>query len=97
MPSPEPVCPHCGFRIFNRRYAKCESCGRDLPEPLVYSADERAALITKEELEAAQRRPRRDWPTRHGAGDMVYPGYGSDVSGDAGGASDGGGSDCGGV
>lgn len=45
------VCPECGFRIFNRRYPKCEFCGAALPEPLVYSAEELAALWAKEKLE----------------------------------------------
>ena len=46
-----PVCPACGFTVFNRRYAKCESCGVVLPPSLVYTAEERRALFEAEEQE----------------------------------------------
>ena len=42
-------CPACGFRVFNRRYPKCEGCKLDLPMSLVYSAEERQALLKREE------------------------------------------------
>jgi len=67
--SPNPVCPQCGFRVLNRRYPKCESCGIELPEPLVYSAAERAALMAKEDLEARQRRKARDGRSTGAGGD----------------------------
>ena len=35
--STAPACPACGFRVFNRRYPKCESCGAELPESIVYT------------------------------------------------------------
>ena len=47
-----PICPACGFRVFNRRYPKCESCGTELPRSLVYSAAERRALIEAERQQA---------------------------------------------
>lgn len=46
------ACPECGFRIFNRRYPKCESCGAALPESLVYSPAERQALLAAEDERA---------------------------------------------
>ncbi|HZV91780.1 MAG TPA: hypothetical protein VFF72_01110 [Caldimonas sp.] len=55
-----PVCPECGFRVFNRRYPKCESCGAILPETLVYSATERHALrVADEERELERARHER--------------------------------------
>lgn len=55
---PPPTCPACGFRIFNRRFPKCERCGAALPEAIAYSAQELAALREKEgeEERQAQRR-----------------------------------------
>ena len=53
-----PTCPECGFRIYNRRFPNCESCGAALPETLVYSPVERFALQQEEEersLEKARR------------------------------------------
>ncbi|MEO8523794.1 MAG: hypothetical protein ABI460_03645 [Caldimonas sp.] len=44
-----PRCPDCGFQVFNRRFPKCESCGALLPEPIVYSAVERHALLVADE------------------------------------------------
>ena len=43
-----PVCPACGFQVFNRRYPKCESCGAQLPESIVYNESERDALLQSE-------------------------------------------------
>jgi hypothetical protein len=53
--SSTPTCPECGFRIYNRRYPNCESCGAALPETLVYSAAERFALQHEEEERALER------------------------------------------
>ena len=56
--SSAPSCPECGFRIYNRRFPKCEACGAALPETLVYSPAERFALQHAEEersLEDARR------------------------------------------
>jgi hypothetical protein len=33
-------CPACGFAIFNRRVATCESCLAALPAELLYSPEE---------------------------------------------------------
>ena len=45
------ACPSCGFRVFNRRYPKCESCGAVLPESIAYTPAERASLFEAERLE----------------------------------------------
>ncbi len=47
-PQQHPVCPACGFRVFNRRYPRCESCGAQLPEATVYNESEREALLQSE-------------------------------------------------
>ncbi len=47
--STAPVCPACGFRVFNRRYPKCESCGAELPQSIVYTPVERHALLAADE------------------------------------------------
>lgn len=47
--SATPTCPECGFRIYNRRFPNCESCGASLSETLVYSPVERFALAKEEE------------------------------------------------
>jgi hypothetical protein len=46
-----PKCPECGFSIFNRRFAKCESCGAQLPTSIVYTADELKALTEKDKAD----------------------------------------------
>jgi len=69
-PSSAPVCPACGFRIFNRRYPKCESCGAALPQTLAYTAAERRALMAAEdERERAEARARDARPEANSAGD----------------------------
>ena len=62
-----PTCPECGFRVFNRRYPKCESCGVDLPESIVYSPTERHALLAAEE-ERSLEKARNEKPV-----DSVFP------------------------
>jgi len=47
--SAAPACPECGFRVFNRRYPKCESCGAVLPETIAYTAVERHSLLVADE------------------------------------------------
>jgi hypothetical protein len=49
--STKPKCPDCGFSIFNRRFAKCESCGKQLPTSIVYTADELKALAEKDKAD----------------------------------------------
>ena len=53
--SSAPTCPDCGFRIYNRRFPNCESCGAALPESLVYSPAERFALQQAEDERSLER------------------------------------------
>jgi hypothetical protein len=93
MPLPL-ACPRCGFRIFNRRYPKCESCGQLLPAGLVYSATELAALQKAQEDEASRARSLHGRPAGDAGGSTGFV-WGI---GDAGGGNDCGvgGGDCGG-
>jgi hypothetical protein len=60
------VCPACGFAIFNRRIANCESCAAALPADLLFSPDEVSAMEAeharneklREELEKFEKRER---------------------------------------
>ena len=52
-----PHCPACGFRVFNRRWPKCESCGAELPETIAYSPSQRHSLI-EADAEAARQADR---------------------------------------
>jgi hypothetical protein len=54
-----PKCPQCGFSIFNRRFAKCESCGAQLPTAIVYTADELKALTEKDKADDEARQKAR--------------------------------------
>ena len=54
------VCPDCGFRIFNRRYPRCERCGKALPKELIYSTEELSAMFAQEEREAETRQRERE-------------------------------------
>jgi hypothetical protein len=63
--SAAPTCPECGFRVFNRRYPKCESCGAVLPDSIVYSAVERYTLQVQDE-ERALEKARNDKPVVDG-------------------------------
>jgi hypothetical protein len=44
----EPKCQACGFRVFNRRYPKCESCGEVLASGIALSLQERDALLEQD-------------------------------------------------
>jgi len=37
-------CPACGFTVFNRRVAECESCKAPLPASLMFTGKELARL-----------------------------------------------------
>ena len=54
-PAAAPACPDCGFRVYNRRYPHCESCGALLPESIVYSPVERHALLVADEERALEK------------------------------------------
>lgn len=58
--STAPSCPACGFRVFNRRYPKCESCGATLPDSIAYTPVERHALqVADDERQRAHDRLER--------------------------------------
>lgn len=40
-------CPHCGFAVFNRRVAKCESCATTLPTDFLFTERELSILDTE--------------------------------------------------
>jgi predicted RNA-binding Zn-ribbon protein involved in translation (DUF1610 family) len=48
-------CPGCGFAVFNRRVAHCESCGAALPAEFGFSAKDLALLDAEHERIAKQR------------------------------------------
>ena len=50
------VCPHCGFRIFNRRVPNCESCGKPLPAELLLNPKQQQFLAEEEKKIEAIRR-----------------------------------------
>jgi hypothetical protein len=77
-------CPACGFQIFNRRIAKCESCGGVLPTSLLFTAQQIAAL------DAEHDRNRKTRETRARSERENSTSYGGDVSfgGDDGGGCD---------
>jgi hypothetical protein len=97
-----PTCPQCGFRIFNRRYPRCEGCGANLPDSLIYSDAEIAAMQAQERQAALERRRKTAKAVSASAetdiADItlsiidIAGGFG----GGTGGGSDGGGSDGGG-
>lgn len=80
-------CPSCGFTIFNRRIATCESCSAVLPAELLFTAQHLAVIDAEharnEQIRAklaSERRKPRTW----GDGDV-------DSGDDGGGGGDGGG------
>jgi hypothetical protein len=83
-------CPACGFQIFNRRLAKCESCGAALPSDLLLNDDQKATLDANHEkgrkARAGRKRADRSGDTGGGGSGTWW-----DVGGDGGG--DGGGGD----
>ena len=76
-----PKCPECGFSIFNRRFAKCESCGALLPTSIVYTADELKLLAEKDK---ADEEARQKALARQKAGSKGKKGNNGDWLGDAG-------------
>jgi len=49
-------CPACGFAVFNRRLAKCESCSAALPNELRYSSEELKSIEAEHESNETIRR-----------------------------------------
>ena len=68
-------CPTCGFAVFNRRLAACESCKAPLPASLRFSADELAGIeresarIEKIRRDMAQEAERLEQERRRRQGD----------------------------
>ena len=70
-----PKCPECGFSIFNRRFAKCESCGALLPTSIVYTADELKALTEKDKAgDEARQKARHKQQTGSGSSNSDWLG-----------------------
>jgi ribosomal protein L37E len=42
-------CPACGFAVYNRRVAKCESCAAPLPDELRFTSEELKTIETEHE------------------------------------------------
>jgi ribosomal protein L37E len=42
-------CPACGFAVYNRRVAKCESCSAPLPDELRFTPEELKAIEAEHE------------------------------------------------
>jgi ribosomal protein L37E len=42
-------CPACGFAVFNRRVAKCESCSAALPNEVRYTSEELKSIEAEHE------------------------------------------------
>jgi hypothetical protein len=85
------LCPACGFRIFNRRYPRCEACGQDLPQSLLLSPEDRQALDAEHEKSRRERERVELARRRRKSGNV------SDTPiyyGDFGGGADTGGGDC---
>ena len=53
-----PTCPACGFAVFNRRCAKCEKCGVELPASIAYTKAEIAGLQAQERVDEEKRAKR---------------------------------------
>jgi ribosomal protein L37E len=84
-------CQACGFRVYNRRYPKCETCGAPLAAGLALSDAQPKALYEQEQAEADRRRRERQQASRAdgGNGDVGGGwGEGFDGAGDGGGGGD---------
>ena len=103
--APQYLCLACGFRIFNRRYPRCEACGQDLPQALLLGSAERKALDAEHEksrqdrkrIEQARRRRKSgniaDVPISYG--DFGAADFVGGSGGDGGGGDGSGSGDCG--
>jgi hypothetical protein len=79
-------CPACGFQVFNRRVAKCEACGGELPNDLLFTREDVAKLDAQHELT----RKDREAQMRNARSHNVGGSSGGDGSGDFGLGGDGG-------
>ena len=80
-------CPSCNFPIFNRRVKRCESCGADLPQSLLYSEEQIASIDAEFEKNKAQvDRMKRNMGVPGSVGGDVSGGdWGGSCGGDGGG------------
>lgn len=67
-------CQNCGFRVLNRRYPKCESCGVVLADGIALSPRERDEIFQEDRLASdaawhAKQKKRQQTP--HGNGDVT--------------------------
>ncbi len=54
-------CPVCNFTVFNRRVPRCEKCGNDLPQHLLFGAKELALLAEEDaRIQSARRALQRE-------------------------------------
>src|SRR5712675_2089969 len=83
-------CPACGFQVFNRRFAKCESCGAALPGEMLFTAAERAALDTEHERRRKEIESAKKKKHQRVASEGVYVGDVGVSGGEFGGSADGG-------
>jgi hypothetical protein len=67
--------------VFNRRFAKCESCGAALPTSIVYTADELKVLAEKDK---ADEEARQKALARQKSGNKRNTGNNGDWLGDVG-------------
>jgi hypothetical protein len=82
-------CPACGFHIFNRRVAKCESCGVALPAHLLFSAEDIAKLDLQHEQSQKQHEAKQRKRQEYGDSSIAdSSGWAGDSSGDGGGGCD---------
>jgi len=83
-------CPNCDFPIFNRRVKRCESCAADLPQELLYSAQQIETIDAEFEKNKAQvDRMKRNMGVPGGSGGDAGGGdWGGGCSGDGGGGCD---------
>ena len=78
-PTEGPRCPECGFRIFNRRYPRCESCKSLLPAELLYSREQIEQMQVREQAEALARsenRTRKPGDSQGDGGAIFFPNSG---------------------
>lgn len=71
------ACPSCGFRVFNRRYSKCEHCGRDLPQEMLLTAGQIGKLDADAE---ASRRAQALRAAATNPPAMASPGLGGNIA-----------------
>ncbi|MFH2134865.1 MAG: hypothetical protein ABII81_06750 [Pseudomonadota bacterium] len=83
-------CPACDFPIFNRRVPRCESCGADLPQALLYSEQQIASIDAEFDKNKAQvdRLKRNMGVPGTSGGDSGGGDWGGSCGGDGGGGCD---------